>query len=253
MCDRPGIGRNCPRAIVIDMSVDDPLSPLLSLGDVAPLVDAATAAIAAVHRRPVNLRRAEVTGSESVLRGARTSALLDGAQVSLDTAPVGVLGQAISVYGLLAPDSLQASARTFGRAPLQVLARMDSLAGGDGTPVTADGAQRLRVLARVITSPAHPALLPQIVHGEILTGRIFGTRSAVIARAASRLAAVTTGFDPRGLAVPEPWLNRHRDDYGAAAAGFADGPEGVRVFVELLLRAWVAGAEEAEAIARAAG
>ncbi|AGF71351.1 hypothetical protein [Corynebacterium halotolerans] len=234
------------------MPTDDPLSPLLSLGDITQLAAAATGAVAAVHRRPVNLRRAEITGSESVLRGARTSALLDGAQVTLDAEPTGMLGQAISVYGLLAPDSLQTSARTFNRAPLQILARMDTLAGGDGVPATPDGAGRLRVLAQVIGSGAHPALLPQIVHGEILAREIFGGRSGVIARAAGRLAAVATGFDPRGLAVPEPWLNRHRGDYERAAAGFAEGPEGVRVFVELLLRAWTAGAEEAEAIARAA-
>lgn len=235
------------------MSADDPLSPLLRLGEIAPLADAATAAIAAVHRRPVNLRRAEITGSESVLRGARTSALLDAPQAAPGADPAQAPGPAVSVHGLLAPDSLQSSARTFRRAPLQILARMDTLAGGDGTPTTREGAAQLRVLARVITSPAHPALLPQIVHGEILSRRVFAERSGLVARAACRLAAVTTGFDPRGLAVPEPWLNRRRGEYEAAAAGFADGPEGVRVFVELLLRAWIAGAEEAEAIARAAG
>ena len=45
-----------------------------------------------------------------------------------------------------------------------------------------------------------------------------------------------TGFDPRGLAVPETYLHRYQDD-----------PKDP-VF---LLRAWEAGAEEAEGIARA--
>ncbi len=233
------------------MASDDLLLPLLSLGKVAPLADAATRAIAAVHRRPVSLRRPEVTGSESVLRGARTSTLLDGAPPTRDPQPTGALGRAISVYGLLAPDRLEASARTFRRAPLQVLARMDTLAGGTGIPAVEDGAERMRVLAKVVSSGAHAALLPQVVHGEVLAHRLFGPNSGLVARAASRLAAVTTGFDPRGLAVPEPWLNRHRSGYEAAVAGFAGGPEGVGEFLEFTLRSWIAGAEEAESIAEA--
>ena len=89
--------RNPCRAIVVDMSAVDPLQPLLRLGEVAALADQARAAIAAVHRRPVSLRRAEVTGSESVLRGARTSALLDDPSVRLGDEPVGVLGASVSV------------------------------------------------------------------------------------------------------------------------------------------------------------
>ena len=50
------------------------------------------------------------------------------------------------------------------------------------------------------------------------------------------MTAVMTGFDPRGLAVPETYLHRHQDD-----------PKDP-VF---LLRAWETGAEEAEGIARA--
>lgn len=233
------------------MASADPLLPLLSLGEVAPLADAATRAIAAVHRRPVSLRRPEVTGAESVLRGARTSTLLDGAPPTRDLQPTGALGRAVSVYGLLAPDRLEASARTFRRAPLQVLARMDTLAGGTGIPAVEGGAERLRVLAEVISSGAHAALLPQVVHGEVLSHRLFGANSGVVARAASRLAAVTTGFDPRGLAVPEPWLNRHRSGYGSAVAAFVEGPEGVGQFLEFTLRSWIAGAEEAESIAQA--
>ncbi|QGU06278.1 hypothetical protein COCCU_01590 [Corynebacterium occultum] len=234
------------------MTVVDPLHPLLNLGEVAELHESARAAIAAVHRRPVSLRHPEVTGSESVLRGARLSTLIDGHDIDLGSEPAGPLGQAISCYSLLAPGKLESSARTFGRAPLQVLARMDVLAGGDGVPVAAAGATRLRTLTQVIVGGAHDGLLPQIVHGEIASAQIFGPRSGLVARAACRLAAVHSGFDPRGLAVPESYLNRHRREYAMALAGFGGGPEGVGVFLELMFRAWEAGAAEAEAIAQAA-
>lgn len=234
-------------AIVVDMSAADPLQPLLRLGDVASLADSARRAVAAVHRRPVSLRRAEITGSESVLRGARTSALIDDPTVRLGDEPTGVLGASISVSSMLAPDSLQASARVFGRAPLQILARMSVLAGGGGRPEGSP--ERLQRLAGWLAGGAHDVLLPQVVHAEILAHELFGTRSGLVARAAGRLAAVTTGLDPRGLAVPEPYLLRHRDEYLAAARAWAQGSAGE--FLELSLRSWIAGAEEAEAIARA--
>lgn len=234
-------------AIVVDMSAADPLQPLLRLGAVASLADSAQQAVAAVHRRPVSLRRAEVTGSESVLRGARTSALIDDPTVRLGDEPVGVLGASISVSSMLAPDSLQASARVFGRAPLQILARMSVLAGGGGRPEGSP--ERLQRLAGWLAGGTHDVLLPQVVHAEILAHELFGNRSGLVARAAGRLAAVTTGLDPRGLAVPETYLLRHRDEYLAAARAWAQGSAGE--FLELSLRSWIAGAEEAEAIARA--
>lgn len=233
-------------AIVVDMSAVDPLQPLLELGEVATLATAAVAAIAAVHRRPLSLHRADLTGSESVLRGARTSALIeDPAARDLDE-QVGVLGASMSISSMLAPESLQSSARVFSRAPLQMLSRMSVLAGGGGSPE--GGSERLQRLARLINQGAHSVLLPQVVHAELLAHAPFGQRSGIIARAGARLSAVTSGLDPRGLAVPEPYLLRHRDDYLAAAAAWRQGS--AVEFLELSLRAWIAGAQEAEAIAR---
>lgn len=235
------------RAIVVDMSAVDPLQPLLQLGDVASLATAAVAAVAVVHRRPVSLRRADVTGAESVLRGARASALIEDPSACDRSEPVGVLGASMSISTMLAPDSLQSSARVFSRAPLQVLSRMSMLSGGSGRPE--DAPDRLQRLARLISEGAHDVLLPQVVHAELLTHEPFGERSGLIARAAARLSAVTSGLDPRGLAVPEPYLLRHRDDYFAAAEAWRQGS--AVEFLELSLRSWIAGAEEAEAIARA--
>ena len=208
-------------------------------------------ALAAVHRRPVNLRRPEITGAEGVLRGARAGAMIDGAGVVRGDRgeESEVLARHIDVYSVLAPEFVQGTARVFLRSPLQVLARMDVLAGGTGRPERAVG--ELSVLAATVTSGADPDLLPGIVHGQLLSTSAFGARTGVVARAASRLAAVAGGFDPRGLAVPEPWLNRHRAEYLAAGESFGSGAGGVGRFLVLHMRSYQAGAEEAEGIAAA--
>lgn len=191
------------------------------------LLEQATDAIAAVHRRPVSLRRADVTSSEGVLRGAKLSALIDAQPAET----------AIAVATLLAPDTVETSARIFLRAPLQILARMDVLAGGDGKPDSNVAA--LQQLARVIVSGTD--FLPGVVHGLLLESGSFGPRTGIIARAASRLAAVATGFDPRGLTVPEVFLHRHREEY--LGLSFS------REFLDFQLRAFIAGAAEADSIA----
>lgn len=197
------------------------------------LYDEAVSAIAAVHRRPVSLRRSDVTSSEGVLRGAKLSALIDGFSVE----------SAIAVATVLSPSSVEATARTFLRAPLQVLARMDVLAGGDGKPV--DNVATVQQLSQVIVSGAE--FLPGVVHGVLLAYAPFGPRSGMIARACSRLAAVATGFDPRGLCVPEVYLHRHRAAY--LATSFTKSPQ---EFLDFQLRAFISGAAEAEEIAKLA-
>ncbi|MCK7642499.1 hypothetical protein JIM95_005335 [Corynebacterium sp. CCM 8835] len=227
----------------------DPLAPLRRIPGVVESMTQARNALAAVHRRPVNLRRPEITGAEGVLRGARAGALIDGAVPGGAGEESAVVARNIDVYSVLAPEFVQDTARVFLRSPLQVLARMDVLAGGNGRPERAVG--ELMVLAATVTSGADPDLLPGIVHGQLLSTSAFGERTGVIARAASRLAAVAGGFDPRGLAVPEPWLNRYRAEYRAAGESFGTGPEGVGRFLVLHMRSFVAGAEEAEGIAAA--
>lgn len=240
-------------ASVKDMSATDPLSPLLALGEVAVLAERATAAIARVHRRPAALRKPELIVGESVLRGARTSTLIDGHPAPVDKEPAGAFGAAVSVYGLLAPGVIQDNAAVFRRSPANVVARMDVAAGGPGVPTSEDGPQRLQALARLLGDDrVNAAVLPQVVHAEIVARELFGERSGLIGRAASRLVAVATGVDPRGLAVPEIYLNRHRAEYREALAGWSRDTEGMRAALEFLLRAWIQGAAEADAIVQAA-
>lgn len=193
------------------------------------------AAIDAVHRRPVSLRKWELTSSEGILRGAKLSALIDGLSPE----------SAISVYSILAPELIAGSAQTFLRSPLQILAKLDVLAGGDGKPV--NQVSVLQRLAQVIV--AQPVELPALVHGMIAHAECFGPRSEVIARAATRLAAVAIGLDPRGLTVPEVYYHRHLPQYRAAIKNFGAHPAEMCQFQ---LEAFQAGTAEAEAIARLA-
>ncbi|MBC3186564.1 hypothetical protein H7347_08280 [Corynebacterium sp. zg-331] len=199
--------------------------------------------IAAVHRRPVNLRRYQVTSAESVVRGARSSALIDAP----DSAAAREFDR-MGGYGLLAPGQVEATARTWTRAPLQVIARLDVLCGGTGVP-SAGVADRLRGVGALVVAGGDDALVSQVVHAEIAARGMFGARSGQVARVAARVAAVAGGLDPRGLAVPEPYLYRHRREYRRALAGYVASEEGVSALLELLLRAWIDGAREAESIA----
>lgn len=214
----------------------DPLTPLLEDAELAALLLNASKAIGAVHRRPVNLRRAEVTGSESVLRGAVTTARMWG----IDQV------QSIDAYAMLAPSAAEATARTFQRAPSQILARLDVVFGGPGVP--RDPA-RLATLAQLIVNRnVHPGLLVGVVHAELAARNMFGERSGPIAWTAARLAA-RLSWDPRGLCVPEPYWFRHRHDYTAALSAYPQQPN---EFLRMHARAWIAGAEEANGIALAA-
>lgn len=223
------------------MKSHDPLSPYLELPGVAPLVDRATASIARAHRRPAALRRADIIVGESVLRGARLSSLIDDTEVEAYISP----------YALLSPETSAETARTMLRAPLQVLARLDVAAGGTGVPRGDQGPARLQALARLIThSGVDGMVLAQVVHAEIAGRQLFGVRSGVVGRVASRCVAVATGVDPLGIAVPETYYHRHRADYAAALGAWTHG--GQAETLEFLLRAWEAGGKEADGIAQAA-
>lgn len=202
-------------------------------GEIAAREAEALEALRAVHRRPINLRRHEVTTAASALRGAKLSALLEGA---------GAPGHTTS-YSLLTEAKLQEAARNFLRAPAQVFAQLDVLCGGQGKALQS---QRIHGLARLAGGVEGQVLYPQIVHGEVLGRKIFGQRSGQVARVAARLAAVASGFDPRGLAVPEVYLHRHARRYAELMGAWDKEPAAA---VEFLLEAWIAGAAEAESIA----
>ena len=106
----------------------------------------------------------------------------------------------------------------------------------------------------MVSSTAPAPVIAGVVHGELLTLRPFGTADGIVARAASRLVAVSTGLDPHNLGVPEvAWLRRG-PEYASAAARFAEGSsEGVGAWLILCSTALEVGAREAKSIADSVG
>lgn len=176
-----------------------------------------------------------------------------------------VLAGALRVAAALDGDALQNTISTWKRAPLQTLARLHLLAAADlvdenaaalGRPRADAGvSERLDLLAQLVTggTSAPAPVLAAVVHGELLTLRAFGSADGIVARAASRLVAASSGFDPHNLGVPEVSWMRRANAYRDGAAGFAEGTAtGVGSWVILCCGAFEAGAAEAHSIAEAA-
>jgi hypothetical protein len=239
--------------------MSDPLAPLVDLPGVAAAVSRARDALVAVHNHPVNRRGWPATAAEASLRAARASAALDGA-------PLGPAGDVVTDPVLAGAVRIAEEAgRLLGvwrTSPLQALARLHVLAAADLAPEPqlgrprgdADTSARLALLADLLTGgTAAPApVLVAVVHGELLALAPFGSADGVVARAAARLAAVGTGLDPKGLAVPEVGHLRRAPEYRAAATAFAEGTaEGVGRWVRHCCAQWEAGAREGRSIADA--
>ncbi|WP_070379839.1 oxidoreductase [Rhodococcus sp. WMMA185] len=247
--------------------MSDPLQPLVDLPGVREAADRAREALGAVHRHRANRRGWPTTAAEAAVRGARASASLDGGSTELPTPGQPgdpILSGSLRVGQALDGDALALLQSTWRRAPLQALARLHLLAAADlvenqellGRPRADRGvAERLDGLAQLVTggTDAPAPILAAVVHGELLTLRPFGVGDGIVARAASRLVAVSSGLDPHNLGVPEvSWLRRPQA-YRNAAAAFASGEtEGVGSWVILCCGAFEAGAREATSIADAA-
>jgi hypothetical protein len=242
----------------------DPLAPLLGLPGVAEAVARVRDAMVAVHNHPANRRGWEANAAEAGLRSARASAAIDGAPLApaagdLVTDPV--LAGAVRVA-----DEQARMVEVWRTAPLQALARLHMLAAADLVPAQRHGAElgrprsdsassaRLSLLADLVTgaTSAPAPVLVAVVHGELLALAPFGTADGVVARAAARLTATSSGLDPKGLAVPDVGHLRHVAEYRTAAAGFAAGSvEGLGAWLLHCCAQWEAGASEGISIADA--
>jgi hypothetical protein len=243
----------------------NPLAPLGELPGVAAAVQRARDALVGLHHHPVNRRGWPGTAAEASLRAARASAALDGAPLAPgpgsppDAVADPVLAGAVRVA--------EESGRLLGAwrtSPLQALARLHVLAAADlvaasrlGRPrAEPEVSARLTLLADLVTgrTSAPAPVVVAVVHGELLALAPFGSVDGVVARAAARLAAVATGLDPKGLAVPEVGHLRREREYRTAAAAFAGGSaDGVAVWLRHCCAQWEAGAREGRSIAEARG
>lgn len=229
----------------------DPLAVLAADERVDAATSAARAEIdALLWRRDVRNAAADVAAA-SVDRGGRDSAAIDGADiVAVDDSPMGrVLDAALRVTA-----AVPTQVDVFEKAPLQVLARLHSLAAhgflpedelgrprsGETAddplrfgplPAAAVAADRLMGLAGLLTTSTQaPALIvAAIAHAEIVAARPFAWGSGLIGRAVVRLVLASRGVDPSLFSIPEHgFLQQGRPAYVKAIRAYATGtPDGV--------------------------
>jgi hypothetical protein len=244
------------------------------LGDL-PLSEASTALLAATRDeidavlwdRGIRAKAAEVAAA-SVLRGARDSAAIDGADSAVVDSPMGrILGNA-QVLTARVP----ALVDTWATAPLQVLAELHAIASQGfasdeerGRPRSGDEVRdplnmgmlppasvispRMAGLATVITTSTSPALLiAAIVHGELSALRPFEIGSGLVARASVRLVMASKGIDPALFTIPEHGMfELGRPAYVNAIREYSAGtPEGINVYVTWFSTALAMGAKAVE-------
>ncbi len=246
--------------------VDSRRDPLAALAQLPGVTPACLAARDEVDRmlwsREVRAKAGEIA-AESRLQGARASAALEGAEVSLAAMRSGIaeedspLGRAVTA-AISVTAAVPRQVDAFGRAPLQVIAHLHVLATrGFATedergrpratddvvdplhigalPAVADIAPRLDALAGVLTRPtqAPAVLVAAIAHGEVLALRPFAWGSGLVARAMVRCVLAARGVDPDLLGCPEVgMLAAGRSAYVKALRGYASGePEGVAEWI----------------------
>jgi hypothetical protein len=240
---------------------DDPLARLASLEGVPSAYAAARDGIDAVLRDRGLRRTSPETTAESLLRGAHASAVLEGSASSLAAVREGS-GDAIARDAVRVSTSLLGLAPTLTRSPLQVLARLHTLAAagsvGDaelGRPRDAASAERLQGVARLLSGPSTvPALvLAAVVHAELATASSFPSHNGIVARAAERLVLVARGVDEKSLTVPEAAHLALRPAYESNLGAYRDGgANGVHAWLLYAAEAYAAGAE-ASPLRREAG
>ncbi len=213
------------------MTDAEPLTPAepLTDADVAVAVERARAAITALRMHPANRTGWARTAAAASVRAARASAALDGAPLAVDN-EASTVGDPVLAGSLRVAAALGSMAAVWPRSPLQVLARLHTLAAADIAASSELGRPRpevapyLPALAELVTAtdfsgPVQVAM----VHGTLVALRPFDRANGVVARAAARLTMITSGFDPTGLTVPEAAYLRAAGRYPAAVAAFATG------------------------------
>jgi hypothetical protein len=230
-------------------------------------VTAARDAVDLLYGHRALRRRQSEVAVESALRGARASAALEGADVSLDALRSGrALQDPRTAEAARAAvrlcTGLGALVDVWGRSPLQALARLHVLAAAGvvdeehlGRPGSPEAAARLEQLSRLLTDPteAPAVVVAAIVHGELLAARAFGWGNGLLARAAQRLVLIHRGVDPKALSVPEVGhLELGRHSYDAALDSYATGTaDGVAAWVRHCAQAVTLGAREGLAVCQA--
>ncbi|WP_067450354.1 oxidoreductase [Actinomadura macra] len=257
----------------------DALADVANLPGVADAVADARAAVDRLLGHRVLRRRSAEVSTESALRGARASAVLEGASITLDELRTTEHPSDPAVQGALRVSAeLGTLAETWRQAPRQVLARLHVLAAADAVdstdlgrprigdrpvkdilgldepPSPSEVAARLDALSGLLTQPTKaPALVTAaVVHGELLTLRPFGWGDGIVARAAQRITLVARGLDPKSLTAPEVGHAELAGEYAEAIRAYASGTaEGVAAWIAHCAAATAVAARDSQAICEA--
>jgi len=224
----------------------------MSLEGVPSAFAAARDGIDAVLRDRGLRRSAPETTAESLLLGAHASAVLEGSGSSMEQVREGQ-GDEIAQSAVRLSTELLAQAPTLSHSPLQVLARLHTLAAAGslaadelGRPRDPGTATRLRTVAEVLTDQSGvPALVvAAVVHAELRDAAPFASHNGLVARAAERLVLVARGVDEKSLTVPEAGHLALAAAYESNLTAYRDGgPAGVHAWLLYAAQAYAAGAE----------
>ena len=229
----------------------DPLTWLTELEGVPSAFAAARDGIDALLRdRGLRRTRPEQT-TESLLRGAHASAVLEGSESSLDEVRSGE-GDETAQAAVRVSTEVLSLVPVIGTSPLQAFARLHAVAGKGvaadeslGRPVSPDAAARLNALGTTLLGTSVPALLvAALVHAELVTVAPFASHNGIVARAAERLVIVARGVDPASVVVPEAGHLALRPAYESNLRGYRDGGRaGLQSWLLYAAEAVSAGAE----------
>jgi hypothetical protein len=190
--------------------------------------------------------------TESLLRGAHASAVLEGSDSSLEEVRDGG-GDPTARSSVRLSAELLGLAPTLKTSPLQVIARLHVLAGkgavGEddlGRPRDSEAATRLRDLATLLTAQTTaPALVvAAVAHAEVLAAAPFRSHNGLVGRALERLLLAERGVDAKSLAVPEAGHLGLRREYESNLRGYyRGGAAGVHSWLLYAAEAYAASAE----------
>jgi len=208
----------------------DPLVWLTELEGVPSAFAAARDGIDALLRDRGLRRTTPEQTTESLLRGAHASAVLEGSTATLDEVRAGA-GDSTALSAVRVSTGVLGLVPVLGSSPLQAFARLHALAGkGEveddllGRPTSPEAAARLNALATTLLATSVPALMVgALVHAEIVTVAPFASHNGIVARAAERLVMVARGVDPASVVVPEAGHLAVRAAYESNLRGYRDG------------------------------
>lgn len=271
-------------------SIAQALQSLAQLPGVGEAVDQAREACTQLRWHNALRRRIPQAAAESRIRGARASAVLEGAEYPVEVVRELMVGatawptqpdpmEAVLRGAVQATAESEHAASGVLSAPAQALARLHVAAsagladdGAVGRP-RSDG-ETSRELSELPPAPG-PLELPArlqgvydviaahsqvpvpvvaaIAHAEVATMRPFVRGNGLVARALERAIIKAGGLDPTGVSVPEVGYAREgATGYAGALAAYATGtPDGVGLWLQFSAEALGRGAAEGQRIADA--